>query len=309
MDEARDAATAATDGAFDAAAAARARRFWRIALIVYLVPVTVVTHWPRLGFAGSGAVDKFAHFLGFGVIAWLALHARPFGRASLGFLFAVAWVYIDEVTQAIPILGRTFSGYDMIAGWVGVALAGAIYLARAARRPRGVLDARDPLESIVYSDSRNWTFAAGFILAATLVIGGAIVAWRAQGGVEPSFGSVIHPLAMGFLCGLVGATLLVEGRVLARRALAIDGLSAREIPHRGVRSRLVGPIALLAAIPLAWALHWLLVRALFGAEPSADHAIDQEGFMVMRPAFMLVAAACMFEFLRTALVRRARAAA
>jgi hypothetical protein len=172
-----------------------------------------------------------------------------------------------------------------------------------------VLDAREPLESIVYSDSRNWTIAAVFILAATLVIGGAIVAWRVQGGVELSFGGAIHPLAMGFLCGLVVATAHVEGRVLAHRALAIDGLPARGLPPRGVRSRLVGPIALVAAIPLAWALHWLLLRALFGAEPSADHAIDQEGFMVMRPAFMLVAVACMLEFLRTALVRRARAAA
>jgi hypothetical protein len=293
----------------DGAAVARARRFWRIVLCTYLVPITVVTHWPRLGFAGAGVVDKFAHFLGFGALAWLALHARPAGRAWLGLLFAVAWVYIDEVTQAIPILGRTFSVYDMVAGWTGVALAGAIYLARAARRPRGALDPHDPLEPLVYGDGRNWLRAAVVAVATMLVIGGAIIAWRMRGGMELSFGSAIHPLAMGFLCGLVAATALVERQVLVRHGLAIDGLPARGIPPRSPFARLVGPIAVLAAIPLAWALYWFLLRALFGAEPVAEHAVDREGFMVMGPAFMLVAVVCMFECLRTALVRAARASA
>ena len=36
---------------------AAADRTWRTALIVYLIPVTVVTHWPRLGFEGAGTVD------------------------------------------------------------------------------------------------------------------------------------------------------------------------------------------------------------------------------------------------------------
>jgi len=297
----------AADDAVAGAAVARARRFWRIALVAYLVPITVVTHWPRLGFAGAGAVDKFAHFLGFGALAWLALHARPAGRAWLGFLFAVAWVYIDEVTQAIPILGRTFSVHDMIAGWTGVALAGAIHLARAARRPQGVLDPHDPLEPLVYGDARNWSRAAAFAVAATLVIGGAIIAWRMRGGMELSIGSAIHPLAMGFLCGLVAATAHVERQTLARRGLAIDGLPAQGIPPRSPFAWFIGPIAVLAAIPLAWALHRLLVRALFGAEPVAEHAIDREGFLVMGPAFMLVAVVCMFECLRTMLVRRARA--
>jgi len=291
------------------AASRRARRFWRITLAAYLVPVTVVTHWPRLGFEGAGVVDKFAHFLGFGALAWIAMHARPFGRARIGFLFAVPWVYIDEVTQAIPILGRTFSVDDMIAGWTGVALAGALYLARAARRPRGALDPHDPLEPLVYGDPRNWLHAALIAVAAMLAVGGAIIAWRMRDGVALSVGSAIHPLAMGFLCGLVAATAHVEGRVLARHALALDGLPARGIPPRSLRSRLAGPLALLVAIPLAWALHRLLLRALFGAEPAAERAIDHEGFMVMGPAFMLVAVACMLECLRTALVRAARAAA
>ena len=85
---------------------ARAVRAWRIALIAYLVPVSVLTHWPRLGFGGGGVIDKFIHFLGFGVLAWLWMHARPFGRATAGFVCAAAWVYVDERTQALEILGR-----------------------------------------------------------------------------------------------------------------------------------------------------------------------------------------------------------
>ena len=76
----------------DAEYARRARRAWRIALVSYLVPVTVATHWPRLGFGGGGVIDKFIHFLGFGTLAWLWMHAKPWGRPSLGVAFAAAWV-------------------------------------------------------------------------------------------------------------------------------------------------------------------------------------------------------------------------
>ena len=70
----------------------RAARAWRIALVAYLVPVSVATHWPRLGFNSGGPIDKFVHFLAFGVLAWLWMNARPWGRPSVGWLLAAAWV-------------------------------------------------------------------------------------------------------------------------------------------------------------------------------------------------------------------------
>ena len=60
---------------------APASRAWRIALVAYLVPITVLTHWPRFGIGGAGAVDKFVHFVAFGALAWIAMHAAPRGRA------------------------------------------------------------------------------------------------------------------------------------------------------------------------------------------------------------------------------------
>ena len=120
-----------TDGQF----ADRAARAWRIALVAYIVPVSVATHWPRLGFGSGGPIDKFVHFLAFGVLAWLWMNARPWGRPLFGWILAAAWVFIDERTQALEILGRTFSGFDMIAGWMGVAMAGAIFAARRAGTP------------------------------------------------------------------------------------------------------------------------------------------------------------------------------
>ncbi|MFM7261203.1 MAG: hypothetical protein ACKO3W_11425, partial [bacterium] len=48
----------------------RARRGWRVLFLCYFVPITVLTHWPRFGVAGAGMVDKFVHFVAFGVLAW-----------------------------------------------------------------------------------------------------------------------------------------------------------------------------------------------------------------------------------------------
>ena len=161
----------------EARTSAAADRAWRTVLVAYLIPVTVVTHWPRLGFEGAGTVDKCVHFIGFGLIAWFAMQARLFGRVWTGFLFGVAWVYIDEVTQAIPILGRTFSGYDMIAGWIGVAIAGGIALARAQRWPAAQAGA---MRAALYGDWRCWRTAALYVLACVVIAGGGALAWHAS---------------------------------------------------------------------------------------------------------------------------------
>lgn len=98
---------------------------WRALFVVYAVVMTAGTHWPALSVGSSDQVapDKLLHLLAFGALAGLMLAARWFARPWPVALVAVAWVVLDELSQAIPILQRTVSWQDVLAGLSGVALA------------------------------------------------------------------------------------------------------------------------------------------------------------------------------------------
>ena len=285
---------------------ARAVRAWRIALIAYLVPVSVLTHWPRLGFGGGGVIDKFIHFLGFGVLAWLWMHARPFGRATAGFVCAAAWVYVDERTQALEILGRTFSLHDMVAGWIGVAIAGAMYAASRCRAPAGT-DARadaDTLVAIAYGRGAHWAIAAVVTLAVMVVVGACMlgVDWWREGAI--SFGHVVYAIGFGGFIGVVVAAMVVEGGfarfgfegTIGRRPVTLDRGATAGVPR------------LLAAMAIAFLLlagYRGLVLAMFGAEPSEELATDAEGFRVLAKGFMFAAIVLAILGAESLLARRA----
>jgi len=285
----RDPAAAARELPRAAALHARAVRAWRIALIAYLVPVSVLTHWPRLGFGGGGVIDKFIHFVGFGVLAWLWMHARPWGRATIGFLFASAWVYVDERTQALEILGRTFSLHDMIAGWIGVAMAGAIYAAARCRTPAGSVaraDARTML-AIAYAHGGYWVLAAVVTLVVMLAVGACMLArdWWLQGTVY--FGNVVYAIGFGGFIGVVIAAHVVEG--IAR--FGFEGELGRA-PVMLDRRATPGFPRLVLAMAIAFLLlfgYQGLVEAMFGPTPAEELATDAEGFRVLSKGFMIAA--------------------
>ena len=276
---------------------ARSLRAWRIFLVAYLVPVTIVTHWPRLGFEGAGTIDKVVHFVGFGMVAWIAMHARPFGRAWLGFLFGVAWVYIDEITQAIPILGRTFSGYYMIAGWIGVAVAGAIGWLRSRRVERS---AARLLDGAMYGSPQRWLQAGFIVVAVIVVVGGVLYAREAMRLDKLSIPAAIHPLVQSGLLGIMLATYLVE---LHARAQLGAALFPAPVGPRAGRSVVVAVAlhlgAILAGIFVSLVAYEGILRALFGVAPAEAHLVDHAGFLVLRSTFVLAGAALAFEALRT----------
>ena len=173
--------------------------------------------WPRFGIGGAGAVDKFVHFVAFGALAWLAMHAAPRGRALFAWLAAAAWVYLDEITQVLEILGRTFSLADMVAGWIGVAMAGAIYWTRSLRAPR---ESRAILDGAMYGDGASWLRAALTVLASVVVVGGAMFAARVQAGAAAAFPTAVYPIGFATLVGLVLATALGELRAVRQTGLA-----------------------------------------------------------------------------------------
>lgn len=279
--------SSAPDLAIDPAVrSARAVRAWRVALLSYLVPVSVATHWPRLGFAGAGTIDKFIHFIAFGTLAWIWMHAKPWGRASLGALFAAAWVYIDERTQAIEILGRTFSIHDMIAGWLGVAMAITLYTLRRARTPAGT-DAREDdelVQDIAYSSPFAWTMAALVSLAVTVLIGSIMVLARVFRGEELYFGTFIYAVGFSGFIGVAVAATGVEsfGVAYARRA---RGGALALIPREAQPFWRIG--FTLAVLALLLVGYELLVRTIFGIQPEPELATDHEGFIVLRHGFLV----------------------
>ena len=283
------------DDWYDAPLARRARRANRIALLCYLVPVTVATHWPRLAFQGSGTIDKFVHFVGFGALAWLFLNASFFRRPILNLALGFFWVYFDEATQAIPILGRTFSGYDMMAGWLGCAVAGLIWWGLRLRAPRGTDQRLDDLaaERLLYATSAGWlpvgASVAGFI--AFFAGFAAFTNWHA-GGEAPGLGTLVFPAGLGFLVGAgfgaVGAFVRSYARVASGRIDAWTGAVEREgtpFRHRDYAPALRWPMAIggLALVP-AWYAVVGIEQLLFG-EPAEEKRVDFAGFAVLRPIF------------------------
>jgi hypothetical protein len=261
---------------------------WRIALFAYLVPVTVATHWPRLGFGGGGPIDKFVHFLAFGVLAWLWMHAKPFGRAVVGWCMAAAWVFVDERTQALEILGRTFSGYDMVAGWLGVAMAGALFALIRAGTPEGTTARADAefARDVGSASPRAWVTAALVTAVVIAVLGGLFVlkGWLADDTVN--LGTVIYAIGYSGFIGVVIAAFGVRlfGEAYAARRL---GRPLARVPREAMPFWRIG--FMVVAGFLLVALYELFVRALFGVEPADEVKVDHGGFLVLRQGFLLAA--------------------
>lgn len=288
MTDARAAGTVAGTVAGAVDHAKRARRAWRIALLAFLVPMTVGTHWPRLGFGGGGVIDKFVHFIAFGTLGWIWMNARPRESALLGFLFALAWVYIDERTQALEILGRTFSVHDMAAGWLGIAMAGALFAIRRGATPAGSA-ARDDWElaqDMGYGEGPSW-LRAGLITLATIVLVGALFvlkAWFSSGEVAP--GTFVYAVGFSGVIGVAIAAFGVElfGRARARAARAGKFVA---VPREAMPAWRAG--FGIAAIVLLLLGYEALLLAMFGREAPEALKTDQEGFFVLRQGFLFAA--------------------
>jgi len=266
----------------------RASRAWRIALVAYLVPVSIATHWPRLGFNSGGPIDKFVHFLAFGVLAWLWMNARPWGRPLVGWLLAAAWVYIDERTQALEMLGRTFSGFDMIAGWIGVAMAGLLFATRRATTPAHT-DARvdaDLADAIAYSIGSTWLRCALVTLGGILSVGAVVVVLDRWRGPGITVGSFIYGIGLG---GFAGTMLAAYGAGLfgLARLPRARGRQAVRIPIAALpRWR---PIAVVAITAALFCAYLAFVDLTFGTEPSEELRVDHGGFLHLRHGFFVAA--------------------
>jgi len=282
----------AADDWRDAPLARGARRAWQIALVAYIVPITVATHWPRLGFGGAGFVDKIVHFVGFGVLAWLFMNAALFRRPVQNLALGVFWVYFDEITQAIEILGRTFSWYDLAAGWLGCAVVGLLWFGMRLRSRSGTDERLADLtaERLVFARGVEWLRAAAIVFVALSVC--VATSFALHGTDGPLLGRLIHPGSIGLLLGAalasVWALVRSHARVSSGRIDAWTG-SAEAEGRAPTPKDCLRAVFLPAAIGGALAFpSWLVVvafeRLLFPVV-TADNEVDSAGFVALRPIF------------------------
>lgn len=106
--------------------AQRAARPWRVAFVVYALVLTTATHWPGLaiGKESQPAPDQILHMLSFGGLVVVLWRTRWVRSPALAVAIVVVWAAADELTQALPILRRTFSLQDVLAGQFGAVLVG-----------------------------------------------------------------------------------------------------------------------------------------------------------------------------------------
>lgn len=209
---------------------------WRIALVLYAIALTVGTHWPTLemGTKEHPAPDKIIHLLAFAGLTALLWRTRWLRCAWQVAVVAAAWTAIDELTQALPGLGRTVSYHDLLAGELGVI---AVIIWGWALRPVGgeANRMRLRLQSLVVDRAFCRTSAWLFVLIATVPCAVALIfAWPFLQFTFQKIGSALA-LSFGVSAWLAGAAAIWFGLwrrtfkdVLGARSCSMCGTSCAE---------------------------------------------------------------------------------
>jgi len=232
------------------------------------------------------------------------MHAKPFGRASIGFALAAAWVYFDERTQAIEILGRTFSIYDMVAGWLGVLMAGALFVAQREATAPGTQERADAelAQWMVYSRGSSWMIAAALTIAWVLMLGSAMVLWDYISLGEVFLGTFVYAVGFSGFVGAAFATYILE-RMARPRVLPIVSPRARA-------ARLLGAAVIALMLMAAFnALVYLIFPTNMIEGASEDLASEREGFRVLSRGFAFATVLVALTVQAAILQRRASARA
>ena len=154
---------------------------WRVVFVLYACALTLSTHWPQLDLGmvtdTQTAPDKLLHLFAFGGLAFLLIQTRWLRRIWMAGILVFMWTLLDEITQALPVLGRQSSVTDILAGELGVALivtwAWALgSIGGVANRTR--LAQQHFLLAELFRQPRTWIIVASAALLGALVTGGSI---------------------------------------------------------------------------------------------------------------------------------------
>ena len=111
------------------------RHWLRIAAVMSMLVLLAGTHYPKLviGTPGDGP-DKILHFLAFGTVTVLVRLSGIARSAASALVIMGSLAILDEVTQEIPGLGRSFDPLDLVADACGIIVALAWIAALAPDR-------------------------------------------------------------------------------------------------------------------------------------------------------------------------------
>lgn len=118
----------------------RAQFHWRIAFFVWLVLLTISTHWPQGEIAEQPVFespDKLLHMICFGILAFCFMCCGWIQSKWFAWFLVSCWAAIDEASQGIMHIGREPSVQDLIASEVGItcsiAWMGALHTSATAK--------------------------------------------------------------------------------------------------------------------------------------------------------------------------------
>ena len=192
----------------------------------------------------------------------------------------------------------------MIAGWLGVLMAGALFVAQREATAPGTQERADAelAQSMVYSRGSSWMIAAALTIAWVLMLGSAMVLWDYISLGEVFLGTFVYAVGFSGFVGAAFATYIVE-RMARPRVLPIVSPRARA-------ARLLGAaaIALMLMIMLMGAFNALVflmfpTNMIEGA--SEDLALEREGFSVLSRGFAFATVLVALTAQATILQRRA----
>lgn len=201
---------------------------WRAVFVFYALALTTATHWPALDIgriAGGGfeSPDKILHMLAFAGLLVLLWRTRWVPRAWQAAALVLAWTVIDEVTQALPVLKRTFSVQDLAAGQIGVVVTLAWFRALA---PVGGPANRVRIAWLAFVIDDLFARPRMWVLTGLAGAGGAIVigtaTWAILGTVDLDAivrTSVVVPasITVGGFAGGVAAVVAAVAACVRRR--------------------------------------------------------------------------------------------
>ncbi len=226
----------------------RNTRPWRAAFVVYALLLTTATHWPALDIgriAGGGfeSPDKIIHPLAFAGLLVLLWRTRWVPRVWQAGVIVLAWTVFDELTQALPVLSRTFSVQDLVASQIGVVVTLAWFRAHA---PVGGPANRLRIAWLGFVIDDLFARPGTWVLTGLAGAGGAVVigtaTWAILSTVELDAGvrtSIVVPewITVGGFAGGVAAGLGVVAAGVRRRSRTLGvirpclacGASCRDI--------------------------------------------------------------------------------
>ncbi len=202
---------------------------WRAVFVAYALVLTTGTHWPALDIGrvvggGFESPDKILHTLAFAGLLVLLWRTRWVPRVWQAAVFVLAWTVIDELTQALPVLNRTFSGQDLAASQIGVVVTLAWFRALA---PVGGPANRLRIAWLGFVIDDLFAHARTWVLTGLAGAGGALVIGTATWAILSTVGldaivrtSVVVPasITVGGFAGGVAAGVAAVAESVRRRA-------------------------------------------------------------------------------------------